>query len=131
LRGPFLPILEELLDLWQQLRAQGRDALVEVSTIRRLGDVVVCSQHERVEGRSRARRSERAAHDHHHVGKALAQALQHFEAIHFWHLDVERNDMRTELLGLGQSNRSVGCGSDNFDGGILIEGARHDAPHRG
>src|SRR6267378_7950129 len=70
----------------------------------------------------------RAEHDHRH-GSAAHNQAQGLEAIHSRHFQVERDDIRVELLDFFQRERAIHGGADHFDGGIPLQNGGNEFPH--
>ena len=69
---------------------------------------------------------------HDHGGGAQAhEAAQEFNAVHFWHFDVQRNDVRIEFADHFPRDQGVIGGADAFHVGLAIDDFSQQAAHQG
>ena len=115
------------LDFQRQL---GGDLLQAAgSGVLRLGDEIECAERQRFQRERRAFLGVRADDDHRHV--MLARDLaQHFDAVHARHFQIERDDVRAQLLNFSQADQAIHGGADDFDRGIAEQHLRNQLPHQ-
>ncbi len=97
----------ERVDLRDELLAYGRDGLGDRADVARLGDVVGGAGGQRLQRGARARRGQRAEHDHRELLVPLAQLADRGDAVHLRHLDVHRDHVGLELVDLGLGQQAV------------------------
>ena len=70
----------------------------------------------------------RADDDHRHA--MLARDLaQHLDAVHARHFEIERHDVRVQLLDLSQADHAVHGRADDFDGWVALQHLRNQLAH--
>jgi hypothetical protein len=96
----------------------------------RLGDEVECAESKRFESDGSAAFGLAADDDDGNVMPA-GDLAQHLDAVHARHVEIERNDVGTELGDLFQAERAVHGGADDFDRRIALKNLRDQLAHQG